>query len=160
MHYMVVIGKMKKIKKTQKEKNRKVIPLAKCGLCGKTGKLTKTECCNQWICNDVDQYVMFSFARNSCYRNHRRYTLCGYHFAEEHHQNWKDCPECKSSFKTEMYVYYGTNEYNFEKLKNPPEYKPTKCEQCKTIINLGEDAFSMKGGKYFCYDCSGNNSHL
>ena len=59
-----------------------------------------------------------------------------------------------------MYVYYGTNEYNFEKLKNPPEYKPTKCEQCKTIINLGEDAFSMKGGKYFCYDCSGNNSHL
>ena len=52
----------------------------RCGLCGKTENLTKTECCGQWICDDEDQYVMFSFARNSCWRNHRRFTLCGYHY--------------------------------------------------------------------------------
>jgi hypothetical protein len=141
---------MKEIKK----RNKKVIPIARCGLCGKTGKLTKTECCDQWICDDEDKYVMFSYARNSCYRNHRRYTLCGYHFAEEHDGHWKDCSECRNSFETEMYVYYGTNEYNFEKLENPPEYEPTRCAKCNTIINLGEDGYSIKGGKYFCYDCS------
>ncbi len=141
---------MKKIIK----RNKKVIPIARCGLCGKTGKLTKTECCDQWICDDEDKYVMFSYARNSCYRNHRRYTLCGYHFTEEHDGHWKDCPECRNSFETEMYVYYGTNEYNFEKLENPPEYEPTRCAKCNTIINLGEDAYSIKGRKYFCYNCS------
>jgi hypothetical protein len=52
---------------------------ARCGLCGKKGKLTRTDCCGQWICDDEDKYVMFSYARNSCHRNHRRYTLCGYH---------------------------------------------------------------------------------
>ncbi len=31
----------------------------------------------------------------------------------------------RESFETEMYVYYGTNEYNFEVLENPPEYEPT-----------------------------------
>src|SRR5512136_2648141 len=55
----------------------------RCGLCGKTKKLTKTECCNQWICDDEDKYVLFSYATNSCLRNHRRYTLCGYHHFEE-----------------------------------------------------------------------------
>jgi hypothetical protein len=32
------------------------------GLCGKTKKLTKTECCGQWICDDEDKYVLFSYA--------------------------------------------------------------------------------------------------
>lgn len=59
-------------------------PKRKCGLCGKTKKLTKTECCGQWICDDEDEYVMFSYARNSCYRNHPRYTLCALHRAEKH----------------------------------------------------------------------------
>ena len=84
----------------------------KCGLCGKTTKLTKTKCCGQWICNDEGQYVPFSYNRNSCYRNHQRYTLCGYHYAEEHPGDWKTCPKCKDDFKDEieMYVYNGTNE--------------------------------------------------
>ena len=47
-----------------------------CGLRGATTNLTKTECCGNWICDDEDQYVLFSYARNSCYRNHDRYTLC------------------------------------------------------------------------------------
>lgn len=59
----------------------------------------------------------------------------------------------RSSFGTEMYVYYGTNEYNFEKLENPPEYEPTKCAKCNRIISLGEDAYTVKGDEYLCKRC-------
>jgi hypothetical protein len=96
-----------RVLKKNKAENR-----PRCGLCGKTKKLTKAECCNQWICDDEDKYVLFSYAINSCYRNHRRYTLCGYHPTEEHPGDLKDCPKCRNSFATEMYVFYGTNEFN------------------------------------------------
>ena len=138
-------------KKKHKRKSKSQRP--RCGLCGKTGNLTKTECCDQWICDDEDQYRLFSFARNSCSRNHRRYTLCGYHFAEEHPGDWKECPECRDSLETEMYVWYGTNEYNFEKLENPPEYEPTKC-QCGKVIALGRDGYSHGPDGYLCEKCT------
>ena len=126
----------------------------RCGLCGKASKLTETECCGQRICDDEDQYVMFSYARNSCSRSHRRYTLCGYHSNEGHHGKWQDCPKCRESFETELYVYYGTNQYNFEKLSNPPAYEPTKCARCGQVIHLGEDGYSVKGGGYLCEVCT------
>lgn len=147
---------MKKIKRIVKKTDisrKKTGDVPKCGLCGKTKNLIKTECCGQWICDDEDKYVMFSYARNSCYRNHRRYTLCGYHFNEGHHGHWKDCPECRNFCETEMYVWYGTNEYNFEKLENPPAYAPTRCSSCNEIIILGEDAYSRKGNEYLCEKC-------
>ena len=103
--------KKQKIKKNRKAKSSKNRP--RCGLCGKTGKLTKTECCGQWICDDEDQYVLFSYARNSCYRNHDRFTLCSYHYHEGHKGDWKECRKCREDFKTELYVWHGTNEYNF-----------------------------------------------
>jgi hypothetical protein len=124
-----------------------------CGLCGATDNLTKTECCGQWICDDEDQYVLFSYADNSCHRNHRRFTLCGNHFEEGHEGKWQDCAECRKDCPTEMYVYYGTNEYNFEKLTNPPKYEPTLCSQCGKVIHLGEGGYSRKGDQYFCMDC-------
>lgn len=116
-------------KKTSKPSKRRTAkqsstkPIARCGLCGKTKNLTKTECCDNWICDDEHKYVMFSYARNSCSRNHRRYTLCGFHNAEGHPGNWKECPKCREQIETEMYVYYGTNEYNFETLPNPPKIR-------------------------------------
>ena len=125
-----------------------------CGLCGATHNLTRTECCGQWICDDEDQYELFSYAHNSCHRNHRRYTLCGGHFEEGHEGKWQDCPKCRKTFATEMYVYYGTNEYNFEKLTNPPAYEPTLCSRCGTVIHLGEGGYSVQGGQYSCMDCS------
>ena len=126
-----------------------------CGLCGKSGKLTKTSCCRQWICDDEDQYALFSYARNSCHRNHDRFTLCTMHYHEEHSGDWKKCKECKKLIdKTELYVWHGTNEYNFEKLPNPPSFKPTKCSNCNRIINLGEEGHSISGRKYFCENCS------
>ena len=146
---------------TQKRKSRQRNPAAaagsrpRCGLCGKRGKLTKTPCCDQWICDDTENYVLFSFARNSCYRNHQRHTLCGFHCAEGHSGKWKDCAPCEGSFETEMYVWYGTNEYNFETLENPPEYEPTSCSQCGQVIVLAEGGYAQQGGAYWCAECSG-----
>ena len=126
----------------------------RCGLCGKRGKLTRTECCGQWICDDEHKYVLFSYARNSCHRNHRRYTLCAYHHNERHVGTWQDCPRCRADFPTEIYVWYGTNEYNFEKLVNPPDYAPTTCIGCGTIISLGEDGYSRGPDGYRCDACT------
>jgi hypothetical protein len=125
----------------------------RCGLCGGTEKLTRTECCGQWICDDEDQYQLFSYARNSCYRNHQRFTLCGSHFTEGHEGKWQHCPKCREAVPTEMYVYYGTNEYNFETLPDPPAYEPTHCTKCSKVIKLGEGGYSRKGGDYLCMDC-------
>lgn len=141
-------------KKTLVKRRKKLSDQPRCSLCGKTANLTKTECCDQWICDDEDQYVLFSYARNSCYRNHSRYTLCGFHYAEEHSGDWKNCPECKDAFETEMYVYYATNEYNFEKLQDIPDYEPTRCSKCHAVIKLTEEAHSMQAGKYFCERCT------
>jgi hypothetical protein len=140
--------------KTVKKKIKRRRELERCGLCGKTKNLTKTECCGQWICDDEHKYKLFSYARNSCYRNHSRYTLCGYHYNEGHEGDWKTCLKCREAMETEMYVYYGTNEYNFEKLKNPPDYEPTKCSKCGAVIVLSEGGYSQCGDEYHCEKCS------
>ncbi len=136
--------------------SRKRVPedRPRCGLCGKTKKLMRTECCGHWICDDEEKYVLFSYARNSCARNHSRYTLCAFHYNEGHEGSWKDCMICRNEFETELYVYYGTNEYNFEKLENPPAYLPTKCSKCGAIISLGYDGYSRRGNEYYCEECT------
>jgi hypothetical protein len=126
----------------------------RCGLCGKTKNLAKTECCGQWICNDEHKYVLFSYARSSCSRNHRRYTLCGFHEGEKHPGRWQDCEICRKSFETEMYVWYGTNEFNFEKLQSPPAYEPTHCDRCGVVIKLGTDGHSIGPKGTLCERCS------
>lgn len=128
----------------------------KCGLCGKTRKLVKTPCCDSWICDDEDQYQLFSFATNSCFRNHRRYTLCGYHSCEEHPGPWQTCKRCRKDMddELEMYVWYGTNEYNFETLPDPPAFKPTHCSECGVRIHLGTDGYTQTGDKKYCQQCA------
>ena len=133
----------------------KTVSKPRCGLCGKTGKLTKTLCCDHWICDDSDTYVMFSYARNSCWRNHDRYTLCAYHYHEGHTGAWQTCKTCRESFDTEDYVDMATNEYNFEKLQNPPSYQPTKCAECGKVIIRAHGGYSMVPNKgYVCGACS------
>lgn len=153
---------MNKGRKTVTKKRSKPTPTQaqagtkKCGLCGKTGRLTKTPCCDNWICDDEDKYVMFSYARNSCHRNHDRYTLCSFHYHERHQDaDWRECTDCRENFDTEDYVDMGTNEYNFVKLQNPPKYAPTKCAKCGTVIKRAEGGYSMKGREFFCMKCSG-----
>lgn len=140
-------AKPSKAKKPLKE-------VARCGLCGKTKNLMKTPCCGNWICDDQHKYVLFSYARNSCHRNHDRYTLCAYHFHEGHSGDWKDCAKCRGNHETEMYVWYGTNEFNFEKLPNPPAYQPTLCSGCGKVIKLGTEGHMISGDDYFCERCS------
>jgi hypothetical protein len=53
-----------------------------------------------------------------------------------------------------MYVWYGTNEYNFVKLENPPTYEPTRCSTCRRIIKLAEESYSTRGESYFCESCT------
>ena len=137
-----------------KSRTKAVGDKPRCGLCGKTGKLIRTECCGQWICDDGHKYVLFSYARNSCHRNHSRYTLCAAHRDEGHTGDWKTCAECRESFETEMYVWYGTNEYNFERLENPPAYEPTKCSKCGIVIKLGTDGFTLSRDQYWCEECA------
>ena len=132
----------------------KTVSKAKCGLCGQAKKLTKTACCNQWICDDNDQYVLFSYARNSCWRNHDRFTICSYHNHEKHRGEWQTCIECRTSFDTEDYVDMATNTYNFEKLKNPPSFEPTFCAECGRIIVRSNESYTMVPKKgYVCDDC-------
>ncbi len=126
----------------------------RCGLCGKTRNLVKTECCGNWICDDHHKYVLFSYARNSCARNHDRYTLCSFHRHNGHKGHWKDCKKCRASFQTEMYVWYGTNEYNFEKLENPPHFEPTRCDRCGVVIKLGTDGHSVGPRGTLCERCT------
>ena len=127
----------------------------RCFICGKTKNLVKTPCCGKWICNDEDQYVLFSYGRNSCMRNHRRFTLCGQHFSDGHAGDWKTCNRCREdlSHELEMYVWYGTNEYNYETLSDPPAFKPTFCAKCRKRINLPDGGYTIKGWKYYCDTC-------
>ena len=127
-----------------------------CGLCDSARKkLVKTDCCGNWICDDEDNYVLFSYARNSCLRNHRRFTLCGHHACEEHSGEWQACKKCLSSFKheMEMYVWYGTNQYNFTTLDNPPPFQSTHCGKCGKHIVLPEGGYSVLCDEYRCKDC-------
>jgi len=53
-----------------------------------------------------------------------------------------------------MYVWYGTNEYNFQKLENPPTFEPTLCASCRSRIRLGEDSYTLEpSGEYLCASC-------
>ena len=125
----------------------------KCFICGATKNLVRTECCGKWICDDEDKYVPFSYAHNSCHRNHRRYTLCAYHHDNGHKGDWKTCPECRKMAEPEMVAWYGTNEYNWEKMPDPPKFKPTKCSKCGKTIVLSEGGYSHGKEGYTCSDC-------
>ncbi|MBE0644172.1 MAG: hypothetical protein IH600_08840 [Bacteroidetes bacterium] len=53
-----------------------------------------------------------------------------------------------------MYVWYGTNEYNFEVLENPPAFEPTHCAVCNRVIHLAMDGYSLRGDDYLCMECT------
>ena len=120
-----------------------------CGLCGSTENLMKTPCCDNWVCDDEDQYVLFSYARNSCCRNHNRYTLCAYHYNKDHPGKWQSCETCKNDMPIEHYVDYGTNDCNFEKLKNPPKISIT-CQNCGFRSGTIQDFAYQTSDGWYC----------
>jgi hypothetical protein len=143
----------KKMTRRTAARTRAASSKPKCGLCGKGGRLAQTECCGNWICDDYEKYQLFSYSTKSCRRNHDRYTLCCHHHNEGHEGDWRSCQACRDGFETEMYVWYGTNEFNFTKLENPPTFEPTHCSKCKRVIHLGTDGYTTQGDNYFCQRC-------
>ena len=142
------------MQKTMKKTNKKNQNIPPCGLCGKSKKPRyRTDCCGNWVCGNESEYMMFSYSRDICSRNHRRFTLCGSHHTEEHEDDWKTCKKCREDFELEMYVWYGTNEYNFEKLPNPPAFEPTYCSKCGERIILPDGGYSSLCGVYRCDNC-------
>jgi hypothetical protein len=53
----------------------------------------------------------------------------------------------------EMYVYYGTNDHNFEKLADPPAFEPTRCAGCNRVIKLATDGYSISADGTYCMSC-------
>ena len=131
----------------------------KCGLCGSTENLTKTPCCDNWICAP-DDFILSSPAYNitNCFENHMRKTLCGFHFINDHIGNWKTCRECKDSFADSIAIYanMGVNKYNFEILANPPKHAPTYCIECRKFIDIEIEAFAVDDNNYICSKCYDN----
>lgn len=98
---------------------------------------------------------MFSFARNSCHRNHRKQTLCAFHYGAGHEGDWQTCERCCEEFEAELYVYFGTNEYNFDKLTDVPDFEQPLCAGCGERIRLGIDGYTMEpDGTCLCESCA------
>jgi len=146
-------------------KNLKPEQDTKCGLCNQTNQqvflkkgkpLTKTSCCNNWICDDHHTYVVNTFLRNSCQRNHDRYTICGYHHTENHDGKWQDCRVCKRGMPKIDYIDKSTNDYNFanEKLdiKNRVKIKCATCSFESDNMNNFAGKITHKNGdaKFYC----------
>jgi len=75
------------------------------------------------------------------------------HFVEEHRGSWQDCKKCRRLIEPELYAYFGTNDYNFEKLANPPAYEPTHCTGCNKVIKLASDSYTLAKGGTYCISC-------
>jgi hypothetical protein len=119
------------------------------------------ECCGRVVCDDVHTYRVNTFAHNSCYRNHSRYTACATHFNEGHSPavNWKDCINCRDgTTRAENYVWYGTSRFNFpnDVLPNPPSFDPTYRAKCSEVIVMNVDSHTrhVTRGYALCGQCS------
>lgn len=53
-----------------------------------------------------------------------------------------------------MVAYFGTNEYNFERMPDPPSYEPTKCAKCGSVIVLAEGGYASGAEGYVCASCT------
>ena len=74
-----------------------------------------------------------TFLKNSCRRNHDKYTFCGQHSREKHIGDWKKCKICKNQNSDVDYTNLSTNNFNFEKLNI--QKKEIKCANCGFTSN-------------------------
>ena len=108
----------------------------KCGLCNKTSQevfkakgatLSKTPCCDHWICNDEHTYQIGTYSLKSCMRNHMKYTICGAHYKEDHKGDWRKCKKCKQDNDRVFYDDQMTNKFNFEPVQGIKKKKIFCC---------------------------------
>ena len=133
----------------------------------------RTECCNKLICDDEDSYVLFSYSREHCSRNHRRYSNCAYHYGEGHEGKWQECERCKEdltsclsdgSVNYDWAVRAGNHpdhpyRFNFSEdalqFDWEKEVKYPSCSSCGKDIDTWMDGYTIKpGGAHLCASCA------
>ena len=110
-----------------------------CELCGAEEEdwtIVKTECCGRVVCSDKKgewnkcSHGFDIITTYGCERNHEKYSVCYYHFVEEHEGRWQDCSICRFTWPVKTYVELATDpRANFEPLKKS-QLPPTKMGQC------------------------------
>jgi len=98
-----------------------------CFICGdEDSPLVKTKCCHQWVCCDTS---FLSFRGGGyCLFEHENYSVCHYHYNNNHEGKWEDCKECQEFFGKEAFE----SELNFKpKIKNQKNFRGKK--QISTI---------------------------
>ncbi|CAG9461829.1 unnamed protein product [Pedinophyceae sp. YPF-701] len=139
-------------------------PPRACTMCGSTRKLKRLECCGEWICDAQDDYVMFSYSRDFCDRNHERYTRCASHANDKHRGDWRTCKECASLGEDDLgRNWHATCGYNFvpplEKDCPKGEMLTETCVECKRRLFPGLEKYSRSfmpvANPYTCQECSG-----
>jgi hypothetical protein len=135
----------------------------KCFICGAGQdevKLGFTECCNASVCDNEEEYVMFSYSRDLCKRSHSRYTSCGFHHTEGHEGDWRVCSKCPNSGEGgNSRSWYATNGFNVTPVLEadiPQGSHITKpCDGCKRRITPGHDGETCHpDGRNTCTSCS------
>lgn len=148
--------------------NLELIP--ECGLCGnRRGPLEYTECCNRLVCDDEGSYRMHSYSRMHCSRNHRRYTICGYHCGENHKGKWQDCQKCKDYFREcdgSLGYEYASKagnpphlpfKFNFDKDAmefNWKEMEFPECDMCQRPVDTVMESFMRLPGSCGLLQCA------
>lgn len=134
---------------------------AMCGLCGgRKPPFLITECCSRVVCCDHDNYVLMTYERNSCARNHSRYSMCSTHHNERHSGSWKTCQRCRGNYDPYDYYTYGTNSpdvpsrSNFpdDVLDEPPPPLPC-CAQCGRSVDTATEGHSFGAEGLTCMRC-------
>lgn len=61
--------------------------------------------------------------------------------------DWRECSKCKVHLrKTEKFVFYGTNRWNFQEdnWSHPPTFEHTRCGQCGELLKLAVEGYIEK----------------
>ncbi len=75
-----------------------------CRFCGQESvPLVKTECCDQWICCDTS-YLSIR-GGGYCQFEHEHYSICHFHYNEQHEEAWQECDECREFFDEAQYQF-------------------------------------------------------
>jgi len=150
----------------EKEVDQTIERIDTCKLCSKGWnevRLRRTSCCKQVVCDNEDEYQMFSYSRKFCNRSHNRYTLCGYHGHDQEckkNKDWRLCAECvKSDIPASVAdkLWRGLNSYNIYPMLSQDVPKHSLCETCckchKKFISGAEGCSHSREG-ISCLRCN------
>jgi len=131
-----------------------------CGAGGSEVKLGRTDCCNLPVCDNEEEYQMFSYSRDFCKRSHSRYTSCGFHHNNRHAGDWRECTKCDDELPQDtsgVRSWYSTNGFNvtpaLERCLTQGSYLTKPCSGCKGRIMPGHDGEIFAYGKTYCARC-------